>query len=217
MDNLSDETAILIHLSNLRQDDQNVYFSGFMGGLRDARKFTARDQDTGVKIQNSNIGDHGSWLGTIGYMAILDQIGNCFKPKGTPKLDGSSIVKSFGYFTNMTRDEANAIYALRCAFAHDFSLFNVNPNKPFMNHLFTVYKGDDKQVVTLPQIKWNGDYNNLDPDCITYVNLEAFGDTVEDIYYEMVRLSKLSQLEIVLPGGAEELLRRYSIYSPVSR
>jgi hypothetical protein len=44
----------------------------------------------------------------------------------------------------------------------------------------------------------------------TIINLEAFGDLVESIYQELLKLAQTKQLEITLKGGSDELVRRYS-------
>lgn len=185
-----------------------------MGALRDARKFTKRDQDTGQKLSVDSCGNHGSWLGSIGYLALLDQIGGCFKPKGASNISGNCIIKALRYFSNIDQKEADAIYALRCSLAHDFGLFNHNTKKPNLTHLFTLHQGPSGSVVTLPKIQWDGDYQNITPDNSTCINLEALGDLVEAIYLELLRLASNQELEIVLAGGAVELLTKYSIIAP---
>lgn len=214
---ISEEDAIAIHFANINSTPEYTFFSGFMGALRDARKFTRRDQDTGSKLAADSFGDHGSWLGAIGYLALLDQIGSCFKPKGVQTIAGVPIVKSLLYFGGLTKDEANAIYALRCAFAHDFSLLNIHPKNPHMNHRFTVCQGTSTPVVTLPAIMWDGIISNLTQQNVTWVNLEALGDLVEKIYRQLLYLNFTGDLLIELEGGAKELFLRYSICSPNNR
>ena len=120
---MPDEQAIILYLTNISQNQSITYFSGFVAALRDAGKFTARNQDTGMKIQDDSCGNHGSWLGAIGYLALLDQIGGCFKPRNVAQIQGNSINKSLRYFYNtLPLPHVDAIYALRNAFAHDYSL-----------------------------------------------------------------------------------------------
>lgn len=214
---IPDEAAIAIHLANLREFDGIIYASGFILALRDARHFTKRNQDTGTKLLEAVCGNHGSWLGTIGYLALLDQIGGCFKPKGVTKIEDVSIVRALRYFTTLTIEQSLAIYALRCAFAHDYSLININKNKPMLTHIFTVSQGTTDPVVKLANKQWNGSIENFTDDNITHVNLETLGDTVEEVYQKLIELRNTNRLEIVLKGGAEELLRRYSISIPKPR
>ena len=187
-------------------------FSGFAAGLRDARKTTGRDQGTGVKIDK---GLHGSWIGTIGYMALLDQIGSCFKPKGVAIVNENTITKALAYFSVLPRPEIDALYALRCAFAHDYSLYNVNSKNLSLQHQFAVGVGGAMKVVGLPTTPWDGDYNHKSPINRTIVNLEAFGDLIEGIVTRLIALAKAQDLEVVLAGGSDELLDRYSFFTQV--
>jgi hypothetical protein len=184
------------------------HFSGFMGAIRDARQMTGRVPDTGAKIDGQG---HGSWLGAIGYLALLDQIGSCFKQKNTETLSGNAINRALGYFTGLIQAEIDAIYALRCAFAHDYSLYNTHTRQS-LQHCFIVWEGQGP-LVRFPTVPWDGDYNNLSPDRMTHINLEVLGDLVEDVYRRLVQLSQVDALEIILIGGADELVRRYSFIS----
>lgn len=211
--NITDNDAIKLHLSGLHSDNQFVYFSSFIAALRDARKFTGREMDTGIKM--SGYGDHGSWLGAIGYMTLMDQIGKCFRPVSQTKItDANSITKCLRYFTTLSNEEIDAIYALRCAFAHDYSLLNISTTKPQLNHRFTVYQGNEGNVVTLPSSAWDGDRNSDDMNTITLVNLEGLGDLVESICRHLLYLSDRNELVIDLKGGVEELTSRYGIVTP---
>jgi hypothetical protein len=185
-----------------------TFFSGIVAALRDARKTTNRNQDTGEKIPNTH---HGSWLGAIGYLVLLNQIGNCFKPKNIAGVRENSIVKALKYFTNLNDNEINAIYALRCSFAHDYSLTNINRN-PLRQHRFNVCVGDNF-VVLLAKNPWNGDMQNKDRNNITTISLEGLADLIESIFAKLIELLNRDELECILPGGPLELLNRYSFYS----
>lgn len=203
---MEQEMKILeMHLTKLSLSNEINTFSGFVAALGDARTATGRDGD-GNKIQG---GYHGCWLGTIGYLALLDQIGTCFKPRSASEVEGNTITKALTYFTTLEYYEIEAIYALRCAFAHDFSLSNISYTKQGLMHRFEVSQGPIGKVVVLPKEKWNGDYNNINDDNTTIINLELLGDMVEGIYKRLLSLVKNSELEIVLPGGVNELVKRY--------
>ncbi len=184
-------------------------FSGFVAALGDARLVTGRDT-TGKKTDESK---HGCWLGAIGYMALLDQIGNCFKPVYVSPESGNSIRKALRYFTTLPDAEIDALYALRCAFAHDFSLYNINHNTPSLTHRFQVGVGGAMKAVLLPMVRWDGDYSNRTVNNVTTVNLEGFGDLVENICRQLSDLADKGELEVVLCGGSDELLQRYSFFT----
>lgn len=206
---ISSKQAIELHLSDHPQVEGTHAFSGFAAALKDARIVTGRDE-LGRKVDHTR---HGCWLGAVGHMALLDQIGTCFKPKQKPHENGNSIRKALKYFSNLSDDEVEALYALRCCFAHDFSLHNLNKKRQSRTHRFSVGVGTSTRIVTLPSARWGGDYESKNLNDITAINLEAFGDLVESICQQLSILAGTDELEIVLPGGGEELLHRYSIYT----
>jgi hypothetical protein len=100
-----------------------VQFTAFTAVLRDARGITKRDPDTGRLDPEVKHGHLGSWLGALGYMVLLDQIGRCFKPKRDAPEQGPPMVKALKHFSGLTDEKTCAIFALRCAFAHDYGLW----------------------------------------------------------------------------------------------
>jgi len=206
---ISNEDAIKIHFRPNTKVGDVTYFSGFMAAIRDARKATSRNEDNGEKIPEKH---YGSWLGAIGYMTTLNQIGNCFRPKNSALIKGNTIIKALSYFSSLSKAEREAIYALRCSFTHDYSLSNINPGNPLRQHRFTVCQGSDF-IVKLPKDKWNGDYNNRTRDNCTIISLEGFGDLVEGIIKKLIVLANNDELGCILNGGCNELLLRYSFYA----
>jgi hypothetical protein len=210
---MSENDAIRFHLTYLSHQQDILYFSGFVAALRDARKFTKRNQDTGQKLVDDNCGNHGSWLGAIGYLALLDQIGKCFKPRYIASITDNPISKALKYFTALSNAEVDAIYALRNAFAHDYSLYNINNNRSSYTHNFTVIQSPTEPVVRFPQNVWDGNPSSRSNNNITVINLEALGDTVEQICSRLLQLVENSGLEVTLQNGSDELLERYSFYA----
>jgi len=217
---MTEKEAIKRHLSNNKEEENRICFSGFMAALRDARETTGRDPETGYYTGNEP--KSGSWLGTIGYMALLDQIGKCFKPKDADNVAGNSYKKALKYFekmNGMNDDDINALYALRNALMHDFSLSNVEPRDPYKddfspkkNGKHYIFSGttDSDKIVEHAKEPWNGKYKDMKPENETQINLKRFGDMVEEIYEELIELYDEDNLEIALAGGADELIKRYS-------
>jgi hypothetical protein len=206
---MPEKKALEAHFSKIFSEGGVTRFSGFVAARNDARVATGRDGN-GNKIPG---GYQGSWLGAVGYMSLLDQIGSCFKPKARSSVSGNTIFKALSYFSQLTSDQINAIYALRCAFSHDFSLYNINVRDPYLTHRFQVRQGSTGDFIVLPKTRWDGNYENMTPDNGTIINLELLGDLVEDICRNLESMARNGELEIVLPGGSDELLRRYSFYS----
>ena len=150
-------------------------------------------------------------------MALLDQIGTCFKPSASSLITtGNAISKALKYFSTLSDGEINALYALRCAFAHDYSLYNIN-SRPGLTHCFEVAIRPGKPAVTLPASPWDGDYQNKPKSCHTIVSLQGIGDLVEGICGQLFDLANEGKLDVLLTNGSDELLQRYSFMErPVS-
>ena len=202
---MTEKLAIVLHLTDKPDSDGMKFASGFVKVLKEARKATGRATDTGEKIDGQ---EHDSLIGAIAYMSLLEQISSCFKPKNTPELPGKSILKALAYFSQLPDPERQALYALRCAFSHDYSLYN--QGKPTRTHYFNMVTGDGLPVVSMPKAPWTGNPKRKSNDNATIVCLTAFGDLVEDICIKLINLSVNDQLEVILPGGSDELLDRYS-------
>ena len=174
--------------------------SPYVSALQEARNFTGRNSLTGEKNKNAS---HGSWLGAVGYMIVLNHIGNKFNNQGKENrlkdilkiIDGTnSFVKALVYFSDLSYEKILALYSLRCSFVHDFFLFNINEKNKILTHHFVVTQGSG-EIVTLPNIKWDGDLKNRNVNA-TIVNLEALGDLVEKIHKELLKLANSENLKL---------------------
>ena len=90
---------------------------------------------------------------------------------------------------------------------------NINSNNHSLTHNFTALQSPTLPVVQLPQYPWDGNLANRNATNITTINLEALGDIVEQICFKHLQLANARDLEVVLPGGSDELLQRYSFYA----
>ena len=120
-------------------------------------------------------------------------------------------------FTEMSDGEVAAIYALRCAFAHDFSLFNVHLSRPEFTHCFHLFGEPDGALVTLPTSRWNGDYSHRPSECRTSIGLTLLGNMVEGICARLPDMARSGELLIRLVGGPDELNHRYGLMKVRSR
>jgi hypothetical protein len=198
-------TAIQIHLTleGYKTSTGQTIESCLTKALREARHITGRNKSTGLPDPENTFGDLGNWSGAMCYMTILDQIGKCYRPKSKTKCTrGSPIVIALTYFSSLSSDEISAIYALRCAFFHDFSLYNKHDN-PKLQHTFAVENHPTNPVVILPKSNWDGKMSSRTSDNNTHVNLRKFGDLVEEIYENLISLETKTELILELPGGDE--------------
>lgn len=214
---MSDFDAIASFLSPPRGDEVQ-FLSSLFKGVFDCRAATNRYLDSGEKIPEA---DHDSWVGALGYLSLLDLIGTCLARKGfrtNPNTDTSPFVNALKAFTDLQSDQISALYALRCAFAHDFSLFNVHKDKkPELTHYFQLLVESDAPLVQPALKSWGGDYRQTPLECATAIGLTRVGDLVEEIYANLKVLAQKGEIEIRLSGGAEELSNRYSVMKTVRR
>ncbi|WP_157358675.1 hypothetical protein [Amycolatopsis sp. ATCC 39116] len=106
-----------------------------------------------------------------------------------------------------------ALYALRCSFAHDYSLVNIPRNKKNIDLIHHFFLDDDDStddLVRIPSDRWSGDLSRRSVHTATWVNLRRFGDLVERVYSQLCFLHTKGRLLIALSGGAAELRARYA-------
>jgi hypothetical protein len=212
LNQLTEKQAIDAHLNDrppisLANGIKAKITSGFWACLCDARRFTGRDS-TGAIV---DFDKSQSWLGNIGYLILLDQIGSCFKDKNKSLVCGSSIQKALTYFSDLTKPEIDTIYALRCALAHDYSLINIpkKRNQLTLQHQF-ILRARTGKLVTLPDQRWDGNIQNTTLANLTFVDVGELGNLVEGVYSKLLSLAANNSLEIVLSGGKNELINRYT-------
>ena len=206
--------AIRIHLMG---PDLTVpgfrYLSGFTALLKDSRQDGGRDMDTGEIIDEERT---GHWLSAVGYLILLDQIGKCFKPKSVPKgtHPKPAVQSCLSHWSpEISADDSAAIYALRNALVHDYSLFDNKNPKPEYQHIFTLDRMTGQGVVRLPRLRWNGDFAATAGDCRTRVSLTELGNLTESIVAALREAGPWG-IDVLLDGGSDELLQRYGLLTP---
>lgn len=189
------------------------WFSTFSAVVRDARQATGRDMHTGEVGDEAKV---NSWLGAMAYLVMLDQVGECFRPVPLPRptAHNGAIPKALTYFQPALQDDdILAIYALRCAFAHDYGLVNVGKGSKAarLHHRFELSAGPVLPLVQLPSDPWDGDLGRPARSSPTRVNLRRLGDLAEDVVRSLQRASWDRILTVALPGGIDELFTRFTV------
>lgn len=207
LDKTTMDDLITYHLSGSENEvsASTIHKSSFSALLRDARSFTNRDIVTGEKISGSR---HDGWLGLTAYLILLDQIGSCFNLIGGPR-NNRNFLMPLVQFSDLSIVECEAIYALRCSMAHDYSLCNKDRNRKLW-HMFELANSDSSPVVSLPNKPWDGNYSNFNN--MTRIHVVALCDLVEDIVTKVKGAHRDGKLELRL--GMEEFGTRYSIFHP---
>jgi hypothetical protein len=200
------ETELLLKYFGEKQPFDSplgIRISTAIAGLRDSRTNTRRDVNTGEFDPEITHGDIGNWLGAMGYMTVLEQLGTSLTLKNQDALKNrSSILRALTFFySGMSELEIHALIALRNAFFHDFNLINIpGPQSRYKNeqtHRFVVYAHSNGKIVDLPSTHWDGNYENKswDKDTETMVNLFKFGNLVENIVKNVRSKILLGQVE----------------------
>ena len=158
--------------------------------------------------------DHStSWLGAIGYLVLLDQLGETLRPiTESPDRYGSkypTIRRCLERFVpELTEDATAALYGLRCALAHHFGLWN--PPKPNetpqpWHRIFTLVGDDASELIRHPARQWDGSLPTgpLNVRFTTVVNLRRLADLVEEVVERVRELGRAGQLEIALENPAD--------------
>lgn len=212
---LSDNEIISHHLDLLHEvDPRTIVFSSLTAALRDARQATGRDVNSGENKNKENNPSASNWLGATCYLIILEQLGKCYKGRNDPDQSGlSPIQKCLRNHTQLTPDQCDAIYALRNAFAHDYSISNLNQKYSSLQHHFTLLDYYSDPFLCLPKKQWDGKPETKAYENMTHVGLPWIGEFVEKIYQTHLELHKINELEVVLPGGAKEIQNRYLLFS----
>lgn len=187
-----------------------VMESSLSAALRDCRNAQGRD-GVGRLPQGA---EAASWLGAVGYLCVLDQLDSAIQPKAKPSPTGNfGVLNQFLDGSAPTEPEVEALYGLRCALAHDYSLLNEGRGRKaeLRRHIFQLSGGPD-QLLKLPRSdhRWDGVYGDdsarHDP---TVVSLPAVGDLVEKLVASVRAAHVRGEVEIACPGGAVEMSERY--------
>ena len=168
------------------------YKSPYMAALLDARAATGRDINTGEIIDSNKV---GNWSGALAYMVLIDHIGIFLSKVTGGNTDRIKFVKALKDFTNLSNPHIYALYALRCAFAHQYSLINVGKghNAALLHHQFNVHRGE--LLIALPPFPWNGIRTEATNNLITSISLKKLGDLVEEIHKTLLIMASENQLK----------------------
>jgi hypothetical protein len=101
-------------------------------------------------------------LGTLAYLILLDQIGGCFAPRTHPRSTPlpNAVARALAYFApGLSDTDIITLYALRCAFAHDYALTNAHKD-PRLTHRFLIVDDLTAPLFVYPAVAWTGRYDD---------------------------------------------------------
>lgn len=128
---------------------------------RDARGVTFRNLRTGRPRKG---GPTPSWLGTVGYLILAEQIGKAVIGLDAPINDPPGIARAVTHFGPhpLTPDEVDVLRSLRNAFAHDYGLVSYGvdhtkkKNAPSGRYRFVLLPRSTPMI--RPGAPWNLDW-----------------------------------------------------------
>jgi hypothetical protein len=147
--------------------------------LTDAHRATGRDDEGDV----IDAGRLGTWLGAMGYLALIDQVGKTVRwtdRAGVGRTDFEAILSQAG----VSAADAAALYALRNAMVHSYGLANEHARRPELQHFFQLNIWGGSPLVEHPARPWSGDPNDV-ADQTTTVSLEAVGNLGEVLVLDL--------------------------------
>lgn len=188
-------SQILNYLNGPYREGNIEHKSPYVAALIHARAATGRNVVNGEIVDKKGT---GNWLGAIAYIILIDHVGNFFSKSDSNIQDQRSFIKALKEFTELSDKEIYALYALRCAFAHTFSLINEGQGneKELLHHYFSVTKGDEAVLVSLPPTPWDGVSKSRAKENATVVNLEKLGNLVEEIHLKLLGFSSEGKLNV---------------------
>jgi hypothetical protein len=171
MSAMTAKDAIDLYLAEFTADP-NSQVSYLEAGIRDAR--AAR---------------HGEppalWLATIGFLIVVEQIGHTVSMPATAGTDreGSrsaflAACTDFGAGT-VDQDDADVLYSVRCALAHEYGLRSVPKNKNKEPFLFAYLGGGP--LIQMRTVAWDGTAAGVTREATTQIGLNSVCDYVEDL------------------------------------
>ena len=191
---MTEQEVINAILADNPPDAEPGRYSSLSQMLREARKATGRNEETGEKLEG---GDHGSWLGGIGYLCLLELIGNCLDATGFNGVECENgirrAVASFA-LKDVPPRHHNMLRSLRNSLVHHGSLVNERDKVRFT---LDDHAGD---LVKIGDVE--SGYKHV------AVNLIKLGDLAEEVVKELRRLRNDSNLKLRKGLSADTVLRR---------
>jgi hypothetical protein len=215
-DKIDADATVTLYLFLPVTHEGTSYRSSLEALLRDARGATGRDLGDG-SVKHA---DHSrSFLGAMGYLALVDQMSKAIDPgaprRAGPLQGGNAFETLLLRVTNVTPDEAAALYALRCSFVHQYGLLNDGHQRRRKNESSDEKVKREKRIVSLRHMFQLGadggglialgnrritpdtPMSKIDP---TFVDLRTLADTAEQLV-EAIRLHHLATSRVKLKSS----------------
>ena len=128
------------------------------------------------------------WLAAIGYLVFLEQVGKVLRLNDVQAEGENDVEIALHLFSKVAQPQRVAVYALRCALAHDFGLINKGIEKRWkakspdpLRHYFVLTLRGPGPVITLPSTPWNGGLQDIPESQKTTIHLGRLADLVRSV------------------------------------
>jgi hypothetical protein len=150
--------------------------------------------------------------------AILDQIGECYKPKNSPIYPdpkGSGIKKALYYFAGRqpNDNESKALYAFRNGIMHDCSFVSHDKHRSDIHYWFRFCESISCYV-EVASTPWDGVPSSRSDHNITLINRNLLLDLAHNVIQKLNTLFTKGELEVTIPGGAATIADNYLVRRP---
>lgn len=173
--------------------------SSLLAAYNDARGATHRDRKTGAYEDDDAAAHSASWLGVIGYLAIIDQIGCCFGLAGANPTGRNEFLRGLELFSDVSALDAEALYALRNGLMHGYRLAG-RSNSLKRDYRFALVNDADASLVT--EIDFEGQPR-------TQINLRAVGDLAERMLEQLRKELDGARLQMAAGMDIHEFVELY--------
>lgn len=191
-----------------QRDNNLLRLVGLRAALLDARPAVGRAIRTGETYRADR---SASWLGTIGYLVLLDHIGAWARPPGsTEAVTDEPFVDALTAWTSLDAAQTDGLWALRCALLGGYGLQHVDPMPSRTHHfLLEPTRGDP---ITVPSSPWKPGVPRTEENA-THIRLAGLHDTIEQVVDDVIRHVEDDDLTCILVPSA--FAQRFGINYPV--
>ena len=157
------------------------------------------------------------FLSLVGYLILLDLIGEVFTKKGK----GNNIENAINYFgTKNLRHCKCEVYALRNSLAHNYGLINIHP-KPQKDadysHKFMLSTESSNIGIFEKAGDWQRkDWSDKSETTSTKVNVPRLIEEIENLHKTLIQKVEDGDYAIGLQDGIEELKSRFTIRTNIN-
>jgi hypothetical protein len=202
----SEKAAVYRYVHEFERVGDDLHISTFRAAVRDARQLCGRDVDTGAIVGEPT----ALWPASLTYLVLLEQIGKVIRPTWSKRRKPSRDLRAAlgEWHSGLNQTDLDMLYALRCAFGHEFAMANENANHPTLQHRFELHDAGERTLVKYNG-QWNGVYGAGAVGGPTAVNLRELAEVVEAVVVDIERSVAARDVRLIDGVDLEMVLNRW--------